>query len=77
MSKVLIIAEHLNGKLNPSTARCVSCAQAIKADSIDILVLADTPDAIGIFDKPVGDSFTGFSVSYASPTGDDQRIEFR
>ena len=47
MSKVLIIAEHLNGKLNPSTARCVSCAQAIKADSIDVLVLADTPDAIG------------------------------
>ena len=47
MSKVLIIAEHLNGKLNPSTARCVSCAKAIKADSIDVLVLADTPDAIG------------------------------
>ena len=47
MSKVLIIAEHLNGKLNPSTARCVSCAQAIKADSIDVVVLADTPDAIG------------------------------
>jgi len=47
MSKVLIIAEHLNGKLNPSTARCVSCAQAIKAGSIDVVVLADTPDAIG------------------------------
>ena len=46
MSKVLIIAEHLNGKLNPSTARCVTCAQAIKADVINILVLADAPDAI-------------------------------
>ena len=46
MSKVLIIAEHLNGKLNPSTARCVSCAQAIKADAIDVLVLADAPDAV-------------------------------
>ncbi|MBS0583222.1 MAG: FAD-binding protein [Proteobacteria bacterium] len=46
MSKILIIAEHLNGKLNPSTARCVSCAQAIKADAIDVLVLAAAPDAI-------------------------------
>jgi electron transfer flavoprotein alpha subunit len=46
MSKILIIAEHLNGKLNSSTARCVSCAQAIKADAIDVLVLADAPDAI-------------------------------
>ncbi|MFT3792327.1 MAG: electron transfer flavoprotein subunit alpha/FixB family protein [Rudaea sp.] len=46
MSKVLILAEHLNGKLNPSTARCVSCAQAIKAEAIDVLVLTDAPDAI-------------------------------
>ena len=46
MSKVLIIAEHLNGKLNSSTARCVSCATAIKADSIDVLVLSDAPDAV-------------------------------
>ena len=30
MSKILIVAEHLDGKLNPSTARCVSCAQAIE-----------------------------------------------
>jgi electron transfer flavoprotein alpha subunit len=46
MSKVLIIAEHLNGKLNSSTARCVTCAREIKAESIDVLVLADAPDAI-------------------------------
>jgi electron transfer flavoprotein alpha subunit len=46
MSKVLIIAEHLNGKLNSSTARCVTCARELKAESIDILVLADAPDAI-------------------------------
>jgi electron transfer flavoprotein alpha subunit len=46
MSKILIIAEHLNGKLNSSTARCVSCAREMKAESIDILVLADAPDAI-------------------------------
>ncbi len=46
MSKILIIAEHLNGKLNSSTARCVTCARDIKADAIDVLVLAAAPDAI-------------------------------
>ena len=46
MSKVLIVAEHLNGKLNSSTARCVSCARDFKPDAIDVLVLADAPDAI-------------------------------
>ena len=46
MSKVLIIAEHLNGKLNSSTARCVTCAKDIKAESIDVLVLADDAGAI-------------------------------
>lgn len=40
MSKILIIAEHLDGKLNSSTARCVSAAAAIKPDAIDVLVLA-------------------------------------
>jgi len=46
MSKILIVAEHLNGKLNSSTARCVTCARDLKPDAIDVLVLADTPDAI-------------------------------
>ncbi len=38
MSKVLIIAEHLDGKLNASTARCVSAARALKPEAIDIAV---------------------------------------
>ena len=46
MSKILIIAEHAAGKLNPSTAKCVSCARAIDGASIDILVLADDPTAV-------------------------------
>jgi electron transfer flavoprotein alpha subunit len=46
MTKILIIAEHLNGKLNSSTARCVTCARELKADAIDVLVLADAPEAI-------------------------------
>ena len=45
MSKILIVAEHLNGALNASTARCVSCAQAI-GGHIHVLVLADAADAI-------------------------------
>ena len=39
MSRVLIVADHANGKLNPATAKCVSCATAVGGD-IDILVLA-------------------------------------
>ncbi len=46
MSKILVIAEHLDGKLNPSTARAVSAASAIKPEAIDVLVLSDAPDAI-------------------------------
>ena len=46
MSRVLIIAEHLNGQLNSATARCVSCAQALNADSIDVLVLSHAGHAI-------------------------------
>ena len=46
MSKILVIAEHLDGKLNSSTARAVSAAAAVKADAIDVLVLSDAPDAI-------------------------------
>jgi len=46
MSKVLIIAEHLSGKLNSSTARCVTCALDLKPEAIDVLVLADDPGVI-------------------------------
>lgn len=41
MSKILVIAEHLDGKLNPSTARAVSAAAAVKPEAIDVLVLSD------------------------------------
>ncbi len=40
MSRVLIVAEHLNGQLNAATARCVSCAAALAPETIDILVLS-------------------------------------
>jgi electron transfer flavoprotein alpha subunit len=46
MSKVLIVAEHLHGKLNASTARCVSAAQALSPEAIDIVVLGADPAAV-------------------------------
>ena len=47
MSQVLIVAEHLNGQLNVSaTAKTVSAARALSPEKIDVIVLADAPDAI-------------------------------
>ena len=46
MSNVLIVAEHLDGKLNPSTAKCVSAAKALNPAAIDVVVLAADPAAI-------------------------------
>ncbi len=46
MSKVLIVAEHLDGKLNGSTAKCVSAATALSPEAIDIVVLAADPAAV-------------------------------
>jgi len=46
MSKILVIAEHLNGQLNSATARAVSAAAAVKPEAIDVLVLADSPDSV-------------------------------
>lgn len=45
MSNILIIAEHDGETLNASTAKCVSCAQAIGGD-IDVAVLGDNVDAV-------------------------------
>ena len=45
-NNVLIVAEHLDGKLNTSTARTVSAAQALSPDAIDIVVLAADPGAV-------------------------------
>jgi electron transfer flavoprotein alpha subunit len=40
MAKILIIAEHANGKLNPSTAKSVTCASKIEGADIDVAVFA-------------------------------------
>lgn len=46
MAKILVVAEHLNGQLNAATAKCVSAAQALSPDAIDIVVLAADPAAV-------------------------------
>ena len=46
MTKLLIIAEHDGETLNPSTAKCVSCAAELNADGIDVAVLASNGDAV-------------------------------
>ena len=45
MSKILIVAEHLGGKLNPATAKCVSAAKAVGGE-VHVAVLADDPAAV-------------------------------
>jgi len=40
MAKILIVGEHLDGKLNPATAKCVSCATALAGAQVDVAVLA-------------------------------------
>jgi electron transfer flavoprotein alpha subunit len=46
MSRVLIIAQHEAGTLNPATAKTLSGARRIGADAIDIVVFAEDPAAV-------------------------------
>ena len=46
MTNVLIIAEHDGSTLNPSTAKCVTCASGIDGATIDVLVLASDAGAV-------------------------------
>ncbi|MBV6416556.1 MAG: Electron transfer flavoprotein subunit alpha [Steroidobacteraceae bacterium] len=52
MSKVLVIAEHDGTKLNPSTAKCVTCAAAIAGAEITVAVLA--ADSAGVAAQAAG-----------------------
>ncbi len=46
MSKILVIAEQLGGRLNPATAKTVSAARAIAGATIDVAVLSNDPGAV-------------------------------
>jgi electron transfer flavoprotein alpha subunit len=45
-AKILIVAEHDGGKLNLSTAKCVSCARTLAGAEIAVLVMAAAADAV-------------------------------
>jgi electron transfer flavoprotein alpha subunit len=46
MSKILIVAEHSGGKLNPATAKSVSCAAQISGAELNIAVFAADAGAV-------------------------------
>jgi len=45
-ARILIVAEHDGGKLNPSTAKCVSCARARADAEVAVVVLAADAGAV-------------------------------
>ena len=46
MARILLIAEHDGTNLNPSTAKCVSCASEISDASIDVAVFAASAEPV-------------------------------
>ena len=46
MAKILVVAEHADGKLNPATAKCVACAGTIEGAHIDVAVFATDASAV-------------------------------
>ncbi len=46
MNKVLIVAEHALGKLNPATPKCVTCARGIPDAEVTVAVFADDGAAV-------------------------------
>jgi electron transfer flavoprotein alpha subunit len=46
MNRILVVAEHADGKLNASTAKCMSCAAAIPDADISVVVLAADGKAV-------------------------------
>jgi electron transfer flavoprotein alpha subunit len=45
-AKILIVAEHDGAKLNPSTAKCVTCARALAGAEITVVVCAASAAAV-------------------------------
>ena len=70
MAKVLILAEHDGATLNPSTSKCIACAQSIEGAEIDVLVCADQPDSVAAEASTlsgVGRVLTAASPANANP----------
>ncbi len=66
MARILVVAEHLNGQLNAATAKTVSAAQALSPEAIDIVVLADSPDAVAAQAARIAGVARVLSVSHAA-----------
>ena len=49
MARILVIAEHASGEINPSTGKCVSCAASIPDADIDVAIFA--ADSAGMADE--------------------------
>ena len=64
MSKILIVAEHLDGKLNPSTARCVSCACSMVGMSVSPATFSNSVSAVA---QPGGTLFLCFVIANSEP----------
>lgn len=45
-TKILIVAEHADGTLNPGVAKCVACAAGIEGAEIHIAVFAESGDSV-------------------------------
>jgi electron transfer flavoprotein alpha subunit len=46
MTRILVVAEHQDGKLNSATPKCVTCAAGIGGAEIDIVVFAADGSAV-------------------------------
>jgi electron transfer flavoprotein alpha subunit len=66
MSKILIVAEHANDKLNPSTAKCVACATKIAGAEIHIVVFAAEASAIAAQAANIAGVAKVITVSHAA-----------
>src|SRR5690606_7275739 len=67
-AKVLNVAEHQDGKLNASTAKCVSAAQALSPESIDVVVLA--ADAAGVAAEASGIAGVSKVLAVSNPANE-------
>ena len=66
MSKILIVAEHANDKLNPSTAKCVACATKISGAELHIVVFAAEAAAIAAQAANIAGVAKVITVSHAA-----------
>ena len=73
MTKILIVAEHSGGKLNPATAKCVACASKIDGAQIDIAVFSTDGSAVAAEAAKIQGVKTVLKVDQPGTTGGSAR----